>query len=235
MLSNNQIDGIGAKLRKDEIDAQCLKRLEEFRQLFVPAYEYVEDILANKMGLKITGRPSKSTVAIIEKLRRETIRLSQIQDIAGCRVLVADLAAQDNLVLNMQVMLQDVEIDDKRRNPTNGYRAIHVIAKKLGRPVEIQVRTAMQHAWANLSEKVADEFGHSIKYGIGDVDAIRFLSQLSEATASLELIRHNKMALAQKKARLGKTKEIVRLGKKLSDEERNCMRAIRSIFAGKKA
>ena len=233
MLSNSQIDRIGSQLRKGEVDLGCLESLETFRRLFVPAYESVEDMLVNKMGVKITGRPSKSTVAIVEKLKRETIRLSQIQDIAGCRVLVATLAAQDHLVENMQILLADVELDDKRRAPTNGYRAVHVIATKFGRPVEIQVRTALQHAWANLSEKVADEFGHSIKYGVGDQTAIRFLSQLSEETARLDIIRHEKMALSQRKALEGKSKETVKLAKQMSERERDSLRKVRAIFAGK--
>lgn len=233
MLSNSQIDRIGDKLRAGEVDAACLRNLEAFRSLYVEAYRYVESVLVDTMGLKISGRPSKSTVAIIEKLKRETIRLNQIQDIAGCRVIVANLALQDHLVENMQVLLSDVEIDDKRMNPTNGYRAVHVIATKNGRPVEIQIRTALQHVWADLSEKVADEFGHSIKYGVGNAEAIQFLQSLSEVTARLDLVRHRKMALSQEKARHGKSKSLVLQGKKLSDQERKCMREIRSIFSEK--
>lgn len=233
MLSNSQIDKIGDTLRTGEIDAACLQNLESFRQQFVPAYEHIEDALVNKMGLRITGRPSKSTVAIVEKLRRGKIRLSQMQDVAGCRVLVRNLSDQDNLVANMEVMLLDVNIDDKRRVPTNGYRAVHVIAKKYGRPVEIQVRTVMQHAWANLSEKVADEFGHSIKYGVGDEGAIRFLSRLSEEMGALEMIRHKKLALSQEKIRFGKSKRLAAEGKILNARERETVREIRALFLGK--
>jgi putative GTP pyrophosphokinase len=233
VLTNNQIDKIGAKLRAGVIDAECLRNLEAFRGLYVESYRYVEAVLADTMGLKVSGRPSKSTVAIIEKLKRETIRLNQIQDIAGCRVVVPNLAIQDHLVENMRVLLSEVEIDDKRLKPTNGYRAVHVIAIKNGRPVEIQVRTALQHVWADLSEKVADEFGQSIKYGVGDDSAIAFLQSLSDATARLDLVRHKKMAISQEKIRYGKSKEIVTKTKNLSEEERLCMREIRSIFAGK--
>src|SRR5690606_11054829 len=117
LLSNSQIDKIGEKLRAGRIDAQCLRDLEVFRSLYAPAYQYIENTLVNHMGLSITGRPSKSTVSIVEKLKRETFRLNQIQDIAGCRVLVRGLAHQDQLIENMRVMLADanIEIDDKRR------------------------------------------------------------------------------------------------------------------------
>nr|WP_285222266.1 MULTISPECIES: hypothetical protein [unclassified Lysobacter] len=185
------------------------------------------------MGLKITGRPSKSTVAIVEKLKRETIRLSQMQDIAGCRILVPGLATQDDLVANMHILFADVEVDDKRRDPTNGYRAVHVIAKKHNRPVEIQVRTALQHAWANISEKVADEFGHSIKYGFGNEGAINFLAQLSDRTAKLDRLRHEQVAASQEMTRAGKAKDSVRLKKELNSKEREILREIKRIFSGK--
>lgn len=234
-LSNSQIDRIGQKLRADDVDVSCLRDLEIFRALYSDAYKYVEDTLVNKMGLSITGRPSKSTVAIVEKLKRETIRLNQIQDIAGCRVLVANLASQDHLISNMMIFLadSDLEIDDKRKVPTNGYRAVHVIAKKFGRPVEIQVRTSLQHAWAEISEKVADSYGHSIKYGVGDEDAIRFLEKLSQVTADLEMTRHNKMALSAQKSARGKSKAIALESKRLNEKERAHLRSIRDFFAGR--
>lgn len=232
-LSNSQIDKLGERLRANDIDADCLTKLELFRSLYVDAYRYVEDVLANKIGCKVTGRPSKSTVAIVEKLRRETIRLNQIQDIAGCRVLATDLASQDSLVDALLVLFPDVDVDDKRRNPTNGYRAVHVIARKNGRPVEIQVRTRLQHAWAEISEKIADDFGHSIKYGNGDVGAIRFLQNLSDAMAQLDQARHNHRALIEEKARLGKSKLLVAKIKAVNEEERRRVREIRALFAGK--
>lgn len=233
MLSNTQIDKLGSRLRSGEIDEASLRDLEEFRRLFSKSYSQVEDVLVNKMGLKITGRPSKSTVAIIDKLKRETIRLSQVQDIAGCRVLVRGLADQDRLVENMQIMFSSPEVDDKRRVPTHGYRAIHVVVSIFGRPVEVQVRTALQHSWANLSEKVADAFGHSIKYGAGDPEAIAFLKQLSDATERLEVVRHNRLALSQDKMRSGVTKLLRNQAKHLSAQERLIMREIHAIFSGR--
>lgn len=232
-LTNTQIDKIGSKLKAGELDADCLRNLELFRSLYVDSYRYVENILVDKMGCKITGRPSKSTVAITEKLKRETIRLNQIQDIAGCRVLVPDLASQDRLVENMLVMFAEVEVDDKRKLPTNGYRAVHVIARKFNRPVEIQVRTALQHFWAEISEKVADDVGHSVKYGKGDTDAIRFLYALSNTTEELEKIRHQRQVMAGQKALHGKSRSLVSEIKKLNELERIRVREVRSIFSGK--
>lgn len=231
-LSNTQIDKLGNRLRTNDIDADCLKKLELFRGLYVDAYRYVEDMLEDKIGCQITGRPSKSTVAIVEKLKRETIRLNQIQDIAGCRVLVNDLAEQDRLVDSLLVLFPIVEVDDKRQNATNGYRAVHLIVWKNGRPVEIQIRTKLQHAWAELSEKIADEHGHEIKYGSGDKAAIRFLSELSLVTDELEKIRHQHRVLLFRKKREGKDKAIIKEIKAVNAKERDCIKRVRQIFSG---
>lgn len=233
MLTNSQIDKLGERLRVGEMDADCLRSLEQFRAQFAPAYKFVENVLVDKMALKITGRPSKSTVAIVEKLRRETIRLNQMQDIAGCRVLVDGLNYQDRLVKNMVVMLGDVRIDDKRDDPKHGYRAIHLVVSAFGRPVEVQVRTTLQHAWANLSEKMADDVGHSIKYGEGDVVALIFLQRLSEITAKLELIRRQKALVSARKKTHKKSKEMITEAKRLSVQERGLLRDMRSLFEGR--
>lgn len=194
MMSNSQIDKLGRDLRSGQIDADHLRRLELFRAEFGEAYKSVEDLFVKRLKLRITGRPSKSTVAIVEKLKRETIRLSQVQDIAGCRVLVPDIGAQDRLVHVLDTMLGRVVIDDKRDVSTHGYRAVHVIALHGSRPVEVQVRTFPQHAWAEISEKLADAFGQSIKYGAGEQWALEFLSDLSGLTAKLESVRLQKNA-----------------------------------------
>lgn len=232
-LSNSQIDKIGDRLRSNDIDADCLRKLEVFRELYIGAYKYVEDMLENKLGVPITGRPSKSTVAIVEKLKRETIRLNQIQDIAGCRALVNGLTEQDGLVESLLVLFPEVDVDDKRRAPTNGYRAVHVIVWKNGRPVEIQVRTRLQHAWAEISEKIADAHGHDIKYGKGDEEARSFLDKLSVATEELEQVRHRHRVLLFRKRTQGKSHVLVREIKAINVEERACLKRIRRLFSGK--
>jgi ppGpp synthetase/RelA/SpoT-type nucleotidyltranferase len=46
-----------------------------------------------------------------------------------------------------------------------GYAAVHVIVFPEGTPIEIQIRTAWQHEWAELFEKLADLVGRGIRYG----------------------------------------------------------------------
>ena len=85
-LSKTQIDLLGDRLRLGAPVEADLRMLDDYRLAFGPAYEFVIQTIREKVALEPTGRPAKSTGAIVEKLHRETIRLSQVQDIAGCRI-----------------------------------------------------------------------------------------------------------------------------------------------------
>jgi ppGpp synthetase/RelA/SpoT-type nucleotidyltranferase len=123
--------------------------------------------IRSELGIETTGRPGKSTGAIVNKLARQRVRLSQMQDVAGCRLLVPDRAAQDVTVARLTTAFPEAHVVDRRLNPSYGYRAVHVIVALRRRSIEIQVRTRLQHLWAELSEKLADAFGNEVKYGQG--------------------------------------------------------------------
>ncbi|HMF51839.1 MAG TPA: hypothetical protein VK603_24495, partial [Candidatus Saccharimonadales bacterium] len=82
-LSNAQVDRLGERLKHGPPTENDLVTLDEFRTSFGPAYETVVQRI-RELKLEPTGRPAKSTTSVVDKLRRETIRLTQIQDIAGC-------------------------------------------------------------------------------------------------------------------------------------------------------
>ena len=90
-----------------------------------------------------------------------------MQDIAGCRLLVKDIEAQEVLLARLAPAFNDALVVDRRDKPSHGYRAVHLIVTIEQRVVEIQIRTSLQQFWALLSEKVADKFGNAIKYGGG--------------------------------------------------------------------
>jgi putative GTP pyrophosphokinase len=165
--SKSEIDRLGDRLRKGTVDESDSRLLDRYRLSFVDAYEIVVGTVRDELGLEPTGRPAKSTTSIAEKLRRESIRLTQIQDIAGCRLVIFDAVAQNRVVEALSRVFPTAIIVDRREKPSHGYRAVHVIAKLAGKSVEIQVRTALQHLWAELSEKYSDVVDPAIKYGGG--------------------------------------------------------------------
>lgn len=186
MLSRSQVDRVGQRLKSGDVDGDVIQTLEKYRGEFSGMYKVVETLLRDRLGYQVTGRPAKSTVAITEKLRRQSIRLSQIQDIAGCRVIVPTVVAQDLLGNSLSVFFDDIVLDDKRDVPTNGYRALHAIPKIEGRSIEIQIRTDLQHVWADTSERLADIHGQEVKYGKGAERVVNYLSRFSAAVAKFE-------------------------------------------------
>ena len=186
-LSKNQIDRLGDRLRKGEPSEDDLRLLDSYRRSFGDVYESVVGRIREQLGLEPTGRPAKSTTSIIDKLQRETIRFSQIQDIAGCRIVVSDLLTQDETAERLRGLFDSVSIDDRREKPSHGYRAVHVIVDQSDKLIEIQVRTPLQHTWAELSEKLSDEFENSIKYGGGSKEIASYLSTLSDAMLDMEM------------------------------------------------
>lgn len=179
-MSKTQIDRLGDRLRKGNISEADLRLLDQYRLSFTVAYDIVVGSIRRELALEPTGRPAKSTTSISDKLRRESIRLTQIQDIAGCRLIVSDIAEQNNVVQSISDLFEHVNVVDRRPRPSHGYRAVHVIASCRGKVIEIQVRTSLQHLWAELSEKFSDVLDPAIKYGGGGELIQKLLTKLSE-------------------------------------------------------
>jgi tRNA synthetases class I (I, L, M and V) len=83
----------------------------EFQELTGPVQCFIRDM---------TGRPEKSTSSIADKLRRESLRLRQMQDIAGCRVIVGDVLVQDESVLCLSRSFANASVVDRRKIPSHG-------------------------------------------------------------------------------------------------------------------
>ena len=184
--SKTQIDHLGDRLRKGPLVEADLKVLDDYRRSFGLAYESVVRAIREHTQLEPTGRPAKSTGALIEKLHRETIRLTQVQDIAGCRIIVPDILEQDRVVASLRTVFPDADLDDRREDPSYGYRAVHIVVQFSGSLVEIQVRSSVQHIWAELSEKLSDVVDSAIKYGGGPPDIQDLLANASSMIASFE-------------------------------------------------
>jgi len=190
-FTKSQIDRLGYRLRDEQLTEDDIKILDEYRRSFGPAYNTVIETVREKLNLESTGRPAKSTTSIIEKLKRESIRLTQIQDIAGCRIVLDDILEQDRIVESLTVLFPQTRIFDRRKNPSHGYRAVHVIPELRGKSIEIQVRTRLQHLWAELSEKIADSVGPAIKYGGGEQRIRLLLLGISDTILKFESFSKN--------------------------------------------
>lgn len=135
IFSRSRIDELGGRLRTGVTDPD-LRLLDEYRKSFCEDYDRVIEELRTRIGLELSGRPAKSTTAIVDKLKRGSMRLSQMQDIAGCRTTVKDIATQNNIVSAI-VEIFPATIIDRREQPSHGYRAVHVIVRPNVLPIEI--------------------------------------------------------------------------------------------------
>jgi hypothetical protein len=115
-ISKTQIDKLGDRLRKGDITEADLRLLDAYRRSFSEAYEFVVGAIRNKLALEPTGRPAKSTTSIAEKLERESIRLTQVQDIAGCRLIVPGLLQQNSVVSSLSALFDNVSVVDRRQS-----------------------------------------------------------------------------------------------------------------------
>ena len=123
---------------------------------------------------EVTGR-AKTRKTLVEKLQRTpNVQLPYVHDVAGVRV-VGNFTlleqAQAVRVLEGQLqrwlkMTRSPEVVDRLAAPSFGYRALHLVVWPEGRPVEIQIRTDLQHAWAEVMEVIGDRWGREPRYGL---------------------------------------------------------------------
>jgi (p)ppGpp synthase/HD superfamily hydrolase len=143
-LSRTQIDKLGKRLAERSYlpTTEDLMLLERFRAAHSVSLQEAAETLRS-LGLQPTSRP-KTTGTIIDKLRREgAMRLSQMEDIAGLRVVMEMTRdTQDELVQKIvAAMPNGTKTKDRRPNPSHGYRAVHLVARVADHQVEIQLRT----------------------------------------------------------------------------------------------
>ncbi len=105
---------------------------------------------------------------IVNKLgRMPRLRLSQMEDIGGCRAIVENAREVSAIVRRMRnARWNIVGVNDYSRVPKpDGYRARHIIVRRENRLIEIQLRTPTQHEWAEAVERAAGQTGHNVKDG----------------------------------------------------------------------
>lgn len=140
----------------------------------------------------VIAKRLKRMPSIINKLRRfKGMKLRSMQDIGGCRAILANEKRVWKLVRELK-RKRDFRIKDYIRNPKeDGYRSVHLVSDFSNggqgvRPIEIQVRTAAQHAWATAVEIIDLFTGQAIKANRGSAEWRQFFRCASDQFAFIE-------------------------------------------------
>jgi ppGpp synthetase/RelA/SpoT-type nucleotidyltranferase len=168
-MSKSALDRLGARLAAEgQASDEDLDQLAEVLRVYQVVLDNVKIQLAG-LGFAPTMRV-KTIGTLIDKLRRERdMLMSRVQDLAGARIVVANVpdqdGARDGICAHFTAAGHRCRVRDRREEPSYGYRAVHVIIQVEGIPVEIQIRTELQDSWAQIVERMADSWGRGIRYG----------------------------------------------------------------------
>ena len=113
-----------------------------------------------------------------------------MQDVVGCRIIVDAVIEQEEIARRVMIRFPNTRVVDRRLNPSFGYRALHLVIHWNDSPYEVQVRTKLQHAWAEVVERLSDREYPDLKYGKADGVLPRALMRLSETIREIEETEH---------------------------------------------
>ncbi len=136
----------------------------------------------------------KRTRSILAKLSKESsMRLTQMQDIGGCRAVVETIDEVYKLrdaYKRSKSLHEFIAEDDYILCPKlSGYRSLHLVYRFKSRShpeydkllFEIQLRTKMQHAWATAVETVGAVIGQALKSSEGERNWLIFFQNAALA------------------------------------------------------
>ena len=131
---------------------------------------------------------------ILRKLRRFRSRLTQLQDIGGCRIIVQKNEDVDRLrdyILAQAEKSSTFSVFKKtdyrgKGRDDSGYRALHILLKQDGALLELQIRSKIQHYWAESIERTSVVYGHYLKEQEGDPAVLAYFKLLSDIFFILE-------------------------------------------------
>lgn len=177
---DNVLDGLGTQLRIGTADRGTRAAYRAYQdELDLLRGRLVGELVALAPDAEVSSRTKRIETVIAKLLRRPDLSLSQITDLAGTRIVVADRVEQCAIVARLQQIYAVQDTDDKSESPKSGYRAVHLDIRYRGRLLEIQVQTRNQRRWQQVSE-VAAGYDVAIKYGGGNPDVAQALLELSE-------------------------------------------------------
>jgi hypothetical protein len=147
----------------------------------------------------IVSQRIKRLPAIEDKLRRYDFKLSEMQDIGGCRAVVSSVDQVYKLARIYEQSGWKHTLDSRNdyiKSPKakSGYRGIHLIYRHFspvhacynGHKIEVQLRSSLQHTWATAVETADVFLREGLKVSRGPEEWKRFFVLMGSAIALRE-------------------------------------------------
>lgn len=205
--SRSKVDAAGTTLVRDEAApreiADALSVVNNWRT----SHGFILNTFQTNLRKKAASIDAEAFVvqrlkrrsSIESKLRRfSQMKLSKMQDIGGCRVVLSNINKVNEMVekfkgsrIKHRLSREDNYLDHPK---DSGYRSIHLIYRYYSdkKPtyndmrVEIQFRSRLQHAWATAVETI-DTFSQQVlKSSEGEQNWIRFFALMGSEIAITE-------------------------------------------------
>lgn len=209
--SRNQVDKAGFSIVNPGVNEKDLQSAYSIINNWRSSHSYPlntfqinlrSKIKSMKKGVLVAQRIKRldSIKLKIERSQTKTIQLSQMQDIGGCRAVLPLNSDVKRLVESYKASRFAHQLRGEKdyiNNPkADGYRCHHLIFQYFSKEnqisaydklrIEIQIRTAPQHAWATALEAVGIFTRQALKSNRGSDEWLRFFSLTSSAIAMME-------------------------------------------------
>lgn len=150
----------------------------------------------------LIAQRTKRLASITAKLSRfHQMKLTQMQDIGGCRAVVTNVKTVQRLadyyLAESKIKHELATVDDYIAIPQqSGYRGVHLVYRYFsdsaatsiynGLKIEMQLRSKYQHAWATAVETVGAFVREALKSSAGSDEWLRFFALMGTAIALRE-------------------------------------------------
>lgn len=206
-FSRNQVNRAGAALigsgiSNDEFDI-ALEIINNWRA----AHSFPLNTI--QMALRRKSEKFENTAIIAQRIKRlqsihlklsrfPTMKLSQMQDIGGCRSILQSVRTVRMLSNDFHDGFGKHKLhscDDYIKSPQkSGYRGIHFIYRYFSDrnekyndlKIEIQLRSRLQHAWATAVETIGTFTRQSLKSSQGEAEWLEFFALMGSFLAIRE-------------------------------------------------
>ncbi|WP_085053930.1 RelA/SpoT domain-containing protein, partial [Candidatus Magnetominusculus xianensis] len=202
-LSKSKIDRAGGTLAKqDEHSEENLREahniFDQYRkshlQPLTDCTIKLQNLISSLDVKYYIAQRLKRKPQIIRKLNRFSVRLTQLQDIGGCRIVVNENKDVDKVkdFIKEKIAKGDgffiKRVTDYRENGRDdtGYRALHVLLDHSGHALELQIRSQIQHYWSESIERTSVIYGYRLKEKEGDGQVINYFKNLSTVFHEIE-------------------------------------------------